>query len=432
MPIKDNVPRSRSIQSTTTSISDRPSSYDEYHDFWTSVSNSQSQSDSLTSMSSYKSSAIGAHRHTSSHLSGAAMTAAEYGDSPMTSAAGPNIEEDGIILSMSRSSLCASPLSIAEESEEVVYHDRTLPITKDEECLDGNASLAHLQHKLPKPSLPSLSSSLKGRHRASGGLPGSPDRTASLPLPAHFTSASPLQAPYLPAFRAAYPHRLDRSSNPGSQGYALGGSPDGLSRTLPPISSVFQKAQVALPRSMQSEMAPPAKKQLLTRNGRGKTTSYPVPDASRHLAEQTSEYDKGSSSFHWPSSAMTASRNTSSYGGLPTVSPLPNIAGTRAPMSSSRDDSDIAMTAMASDAKELLPHVPQQDEEKIASLGSGVDMSPSAYHDEKALDNSAMLARNADEKVDAAQAIGDKRLTQRRKSTYEDFVELFGSQGAAA
>lgn len=427
---RDTQPRSQSLQSTTTSISDRPSSYDDYHEFWTSASNSQSQSDSLTSMSSYRSSAVGGHRYSSSHLSGAALPGAIQGGGLTTAGA------DGMILSMSRSSLCASPLSIAEEREEAAYQGtsrgRTAP--KDEDIAQSTDSSRQGQHKHLKPSLPSLSSSLKeDRYNPASLIQLSPDRTASLPLPTPHMSASPPQPPYLPSSWRQYPHRqIHRSEQLGpqaSQGHTHSRSPDSHPHTLPPIASVLQSHEATLPAPSHPDLFPPAKKQFLTRNGRGKTTSYPIFEVPREVNNDRSSADSGAS-FQWPSSAPTAPRtsiaDTSSYDGSSVLPlPLPRRAATRAPLSSTRDDSDdTAMSTSATEEKDQAEHLHQQAEEKTSQLGKEIVMSPSDYNDE-----GDGLTESAISREGAPQAGGDKKLPPRRKSTYEDFVELFGSHG---
>jgi hypothetical protein len=444
----DNIPRSHSILSTTTSsISDRPfSSFDDYNDFW----NSNSQSDSLTSasMSSYKSGIVPPHNHYSSspHIAaGVTGSVAGYSNGNLSSTGA-----DGMILSMSRSSLCASPLSIAEEKDESILQSLNGPPVSAEEDMGSDArSMQQSQHPSlqqqntqNKPILPSLSSTLKGDHYGNNGL-RSPDRTNSLPLPAPNMTTSP-QASYLPSFRPAYPHaqahhaRLHHHHHYApaqrlpSHNHQRTSPESHHPTTLPPISSVLHSRQ-----ANSTDLLPPPsvnkKNSLTTRNGRGKSTSFPILDTTS-FDHHPGSLEPHNRSFNWPSALPSnttiSTSNTSAsvmFGDAPRISPLPRRASTRAPMSSTRDED-------ASVAAEHSHHL-QQDHHSHESAKIGIETvaSPSAYDE----DNSAIIEDDADaEKMESVidsgnTTMGNSRKPRRRKSTYEDFVELFGNQGTA-
>lgn len=341
-----------------------------------------------------------------------------------------SVAADGMILSMSRSSLCASPLSIAEEKDESMYQH--FPVA-DVEHISRDAGRGKVQEGLDlqrpavKPSLPSLSASLKRDHY--GEASTSPDRIASLPPPAGSMAGSP-PASYIPSFRSAYPvhphhhhHAQPHRTSPGSH-----------SHTLPPISSAFSGSRQATlpPISGGSSEVPHHNKPLLTtRNGRGKTTSYPLfsgPGTAEYAQHDPSTRNEQSKGFNWPGPASTTSATrpmeTSSFGGP--ILPLPRRASARPPLSSTRDDSSMPIAK-----EQRIEEDYQVDEGQSKIASETVIMSPSEYDE-----HSAIIMDNDKEVVEGNKDIiehsnSDKRLPRRRKSTYEDFVELFGSQGTA-
>lgn len=382
MALRDTVPRSASIMSTvSTSISDSSSankrSYDDYHDFWTSVStgtNSQSQSDSLTSMSSYS-------RHaSSSNMAGPTVSSGYAAAGGLTTPGGSAIA-DGMILSMSRQSLCASPVSIAEERDE--------PMQVAEVAREAQVDVKM------KPSLPSLSSTLATGRYPPG--PRSPDRTASLPPPVLNVAGSPPNT-YLPSMHAQghYQSHYQPHHMPRYPGYPIHDShPNPHAQTLPPISSIYQARQNALPQHPSEGFS--HRPVPVTRNGRGKSTSFPILAGSDvGGAERLQDV----ASANWPTSSRPSPGPSGSFGGP--ILPLPRRAGARPPMSSTRDDSS---SAFADDV----------------SKEGHVVKSPSQYNDSAVHD-----IEMTDADLKGSQA-ADKRQPQRRKSTYDDFVEVFGA-----
>lgn len=111
--------------------------------------------------------------------------------------------------------------------------------------------------------------------------------------------------------------------------------------------------------------------------------------------------------------------------------PLPQRAATRAPLSSTRDDDSTAKTKSAAADRERADPLLQEDEGN-GQLGKEIVMSPSDYNvDDNGFAKDVVSGQSAPVEMDIVPAEGDKKLPPRRRSTYEDFVELFGSQGAA-
>jgi hypothetical protein len=318
---------------------------------------------------------------------------------------------DGMILSMSRQSLCASPLSMAhspkggeeQEQEQEQERDEIMQQTSEREI-----------YKTRKPSLPSLSSSLGRAHLMSNS--DEQHRTGSLP-PLTGSGSPPRQPLHYQQQRNQQQqhhqsHHTTTHSHADAQPYPS---------MLPPIPSMLLSRRNEPGHSSSSFEAragalPPllTKPMLTTRNGRVKSTSYPLSTSATIFEHPPSLIDDAM--------AMTDERKqvtASAYNDRAAARPLPRRASSRAPLSSTRDD---ITTSPPPDAV-------------LAKIGgsSAVVTSPGQYGDDEndLLQESMSGSSRETQQQYQHQHASDRRTTQRRKSTYEDFMEVFGSNGSA-
>lgn len=450
-------------------------SYDDYNDIWTSASNSnsQSQSDSLTSLSSYSrgASSSALNGPAGGAGSGAGAGQSQYGQN----AAGQAIGADGMILSMSRQSLCASPLSMAMspgDDKDDHIHNPAKRASVDPEIYQQQQRSSHNPNPNQRlPSLPSLSSSLG---RAAQLLSNSKtiDRTVSMPASAPY-AVSPTH--YYAALHSASGAGNPRTLPPihaALMGTSAGGGGDHYqhSRTggMPLSSSNNSYEQEAgLPPPPPFTNLPPnanlasglGKPPFTTRNGRGKSTSYPLAGHSTiyegrvpvemmdRAGSPTSgslhhdDIHGGEPQLKWPGPAALGHNpilESAEIGSLrhhhhndekdDAISPydhagvpLPHRAATRPPVSSARGDIDTSPPpANLLTRKSIL----NDDQSPLQSPVMSAEPESAIMDEEISPPNDEMRIKS--------EGISDRSGRPRRKSTYEDFVELFGSQPSAA